>query len=274
MIGSELVSPTPDRIQGLVAIVTGGSSGIGRATCLALAQKGAYVVVVGKTASRVSEAVGAVERVAHENCVLGLVLDVRNEEEMEEMTRQTLARFGRVDVLVASAGVGRASSSRDRLIPPPVAQMSPEEWNEVVDTNLKGVFLSNRAVLPTMIRQRRGWIINVSSSPGGLYGSPYAAAYCASKFGVLGFSQSLSEEVSQFGVKVQVLLPDATDTPMLEDTGDGTAFGKVIPPARVGDFIVHLLALPQDTVLVNPLIAPLENQRRLARYAGRGRLYV
>jgi NAD(P)-dependent dehydrogenase (short-subunit alcohol dehydrogenase family) len=231
-------------------------------------------VVVGKTPSRVSDAVANVERAADENCVLGLALDVRHQEEMEEMTRQTLARFGRVDVLVASAGVGRASSSRDRLMPPPVAQMSSGEWDEVVDTNLKGVFLSNRAVLPTMIRQRRGWIINVSSSPGGLYGSPYAAAYCASKFGVLGFSESLSEEVSRFGVKVQVLLPDATDTPMLEDGGDGTVFGKVIPPARVGDFIVHLLSLPQDTVLVNPLIAPLGNQSRLSRYTGGGRPYA
>jgi NAD(P)-dependent dehydrogenase (short-subunit alcohol dehydrogenase family) len=152
--------------------------------------------------------------------------------------------------------------------------MSPGEWDEVVDTNLKGVFLSNRAVLPTMIRQRRGWIINVSSSPGGLYGSPYAAAYCASKFGVLGFSESLSDEVLQFGVKVQVLLPDATDTPMLEDGRSSTVFGKVIPPARVGDFIVHLLSMPEDTVLVNPLIAPLGNQSRPARYASGGRSYA
>jgi NAD(P)-dependent dehydrogenase (short-subunit alcohol dehydrogenase family) len=269
-----MVPLTPCHIQGQVAIVTGGSSGIGRASCLALARKGASVVVVGKTPSRVFDAVAEVERAAHENCVLGLVLDVRHEEEMEEMSRRTLARFGRIDVLVASAGVGRASSSRDRLMPPPVAQMSSGEWDEVIDTNLKGVFSSNRAVLPTMIRQRRGWIINVSSSPGGLYGSPYAAAYCASKFGVLGFSESLSEEVSQFGVKVQVLLPDATDTPMLEDGGDGTVFGKTIPPGRVGDFVVHLLSMPEGTVLVNPLIAPLGNQSRPARYAGGGRPYA
>src|SRR5438874_11688427 len=104
---SDLVPPRTRRLAGQVAVVTGGSSGIGRATCLALAQEGANIVVVGKTAPRVFDAVAEVKSVGDENCVLGLVLDVRREEEMEQMSRETLAHFGRVDVLIASAGIGR-----------------------------------------------------------------------------------------------------------------------------------------------------------------------
>jgi NAD(P)-dependent dehydrogenase (short-subunit alcohol dehydrogenase family) len=253
-----MAPPKTGRLIGQVAIVTGGSSGIGRATCMALVREGAFVVIVGKTRSRVTDTAAELEQVGGEDAALGLVFDVRCEKDMEEMTRQTVIRFGRVDILIACAGIGRGKSY-GRLLPYPVAQMPAQEWDEVVDTNLKGVFLSNRAVLPAMISQRRGSIINISSARGGRYGTPYAAAYCASKFGVVGFSESLAEEVRPFGVKVQVLLPDAIDTPMLDEQGKGNIFGKTMQPAHVADFIVHLLSMPEDTVLLHSVITSFGN---------------
>lgn len=261
------------RLKEQVAIVTGGSSGIGRATCLALAREGAYVVVVGKTPSRVTGVVAEVNRVGGEKTVLGLVLDVRIEKDMDEMARQTLSRFGRVDILIACAGIARGGSSK-RLLPYPVVQMPIQEWDEVLDTNLRGVFLSNRAVLPAMMSQRRGSIVNVSSARGGRYGSPYVAAYCASKFGVVAFSQALAEEVSQFGIKIQVVLPDVTDTPMLGEAVGAASLENLLPASRVGDFIVHLLSQPEDTILLNPLITALGNCHRPVWSRGGGHFYA
>jgi 3-oxoacyl-[acyl-carrier protein] reductase len=247
-------------LQGRVAIVTGGSSGIGRAICVALARAGMYVVVVGRDCTRVSQTVAEINEGNTTTETLGLVLDVGSEENMEEMRRQTLARFGKIDVLVASAGIWRDPQKAKKL-PSPVVTLPVDEWDEVLRTNLRGVFLSNRAVLPSMIAQHRGTIINISSSPGGLYGNPYASAYCASKFGVIGLSQSLAEEVSDYGVKVYVMLPDRVDTPMLGLLGKAR-LGESLPPGRVAEFIRYLLMLPDDTILCHPLIAPMMNPDR------------
>jgi NAD(P)-dependent dehydrogenase (short-subunit alcohol dehydrogenase family) len=185
---------------------------------------------------------------------LGLTLDTRCEWDMSEMVRGTLARFGRIDVLVCCAGIGKGPGS-NRLVPLPVAQLPIEEWDAILDTNLKGTFLSNRAVLPTMIRRGRGDIINVSSAQGGRRGQPFAAAYSASKFGVVGLSEALAREVEPLGVRVQVVLPDLTDTPMLHDTRLPHRLGPTIPAERVAAWIAHLVALPDDGLLIGPVIA-------------------
>jgi 3-oxoacyl-[acyl-carrier protein] reductase len=244
------------RLAGAVAIVTGGSSGIGRATALALAREGARVVVVGRHRVRLEETVAAIG----ETVAFSLRLDVTREEDMEEMPRQTLARFDRIDILVAAAGVQRGPRSGGHL-PYAVAAMPVEEWDAVVGTNLKGVFLSNRAVLPAMMARHRGWIVNIASSRGALYGNPYAAAYCASKFGVVGLSESLAEEVRAAGIKVTAVLPDVVDTPILGRLGRAR-LGESIPPDRVADLVVHLVTLPDDVVLRDPLIAPMLNSER------------
>jgi NAD(P)-dependent dehydrogenase (short-subunit alcohol dehydrogenase family) len=191
---------------------------------------------------------------------LGLLLDVGSEEDMEEMRHKTLARFGKIDILVASAGIWRGPW-KAKSLPSPVATLSVDEWDEVLRTNLRGIFLSNRAVISAMMAQHRGTIINISSSPGGLYGNPYASAYCASKFGVIGLSQALAEEVSDYGVKVYVVLPDRVDTPMLGLLGR-SRLGESLPPGRVAEFVRYLLMLPDDTILCSPLIAPVMNPDR------------
>jgi NAD(P)-dependent dehydrogenase (short-subunit alcohol dehydrogenase family) len=240
------------RFRQRVAIVTGGSSGIGRATCVALAREGARVCVIGRNTGRLEETVASLAPAAGDGH-LALRLDVRREEDMAQMAARTLERFGRIDILVASAGISLNTSStlksRAAVVDLPLAA-----WDEIIDTNLRGMFLANRAVLPAMIEQEAGEIVNVSSSLGTTSGWAYASAYCASKFGVMGLSEALAEEARDFGVRVQVMVPDAVDTPMLQ--ASHLAVVRALTPERVADCILEMLAAPEDTILVNPMIEP------------------
>src|SRR5262249_45956761 len=134
---------------------------------------------------------------------------------------------------------------------------------EVIETNLKGVFLSNRAVLRTMIEQRQGQIVNVSSTAG-RQGKAFDSAYCASKFGVIGLSESLAEEVSRYGIRVHVVLPDAVDTPLWRQNEPLPNPEAKLAPARVANLIMFLLTLPPDTILREPVIASFGPRRRSA----------
>jgi NAD(P)-dependent dehydrogenase (short-subunit alcohol dehydrogenase family) len=211
-------------------------------------------VVVGRDRTRLEETIALIRENGPSPDVMALALDVRSEVDMEEMARSTMERHGRIDYLVAAAGVGTAWTRRG-MPPRGVASLSGAEWDEVVDTNLKGVFLSNRAVLPIMIGQGSGSIVNVSSARGARRGQPFAAAYSASKQAALGLSQALAEEVSSYGIRVSSLLPDATDTPMIERSRHLATRGSM-PPERVAAMIRLLLTLPDRVVLPDPLIAP------------------
>jgi NAD(P)-dependent dehydrogenase (short-subunit alcohol dehydrogenase family) len=144
-------------------------------------------------------------------------------------------------VLIAAAGIGRAPLGGGR-IPPPVAQMSTTEWDTVVNTNLTGTFLTNRAVLPAMIACGGGDIVNFSSARAGRHGEPFASAYCASKFAILGLSAALREEAAAYGIRVTSVLPDATRTPMI---GTSRSFGPAMSAEQVADLIVRLVRLPR-----------------------------
>jgi 3-oxoacyl-[acyl-carrier protein] reductase len=237
------------RLQGQVAIITGGSAGIGRATSLALAREGARVSIVGRNWPRIAETVAELEGTTQRTDFMGLALDVCREQESEEMVQKTLDRFGRVDILVTCAGILRARGSSLKTL----RDMSVEEWDEVLETNLKGVFLTNRAVLPQMMHQHRGDIINLSSTSG-RKGLAYDSAYCASKFGVIGLSEALAEEAREYGIRVQVVLPGAIDTPMWGQNGPLPRPPELLPTARVADLIVCMLTLAKDVILVSPAI--------------------
>ena len=140
--------------------------------------------------------------------------------------------------------------------------MSLEEWRFVIDTNLTGTFLSNRAVLNQMIGQKQGDIINFSSVSG-RQGRAFDSAYCSTKFGIIGLSESLAEEVGGFGVRVQTVLPDAVDTPLWDQNGPAAMRAPAtLAPERVADFVCFLLELPRDTYLLNPVVATFKGRRR------------
>jgi NAD(P)-dependent dehydrogenase (short-subunit alcohol dehydrogenase family) len=217
---------------------------------------------------RVQETVEEIERHEGTPTSIGLALDICREDEIERMARQALEMFGQIDILIACAGTLRGVRGWPRQL----VDLSAEEWDEVLNINLKGVFLSNRAVLPTMIRQRRGNIINVSSTSG-LKGLAYDSAYSASKFGVIGLSEAVAEEVRQFGVRVQVLLPGAVDTPMWRQGDAIPHLDRALPGERIADIILYMLTLPEDTVLSGVSITPLQVlERNLGRpYRNYGR---
>ena len=233
-----------------VAIVTGASSGIGRATCVALARTGAQIVAVGRDERRLAATASLVREAGCESPLV-LALDVRSEADMQQMSACTMERFGRIDALVHAAGILRAPGATLRML----SQLAADEWDEVVDINLRGTFLANRAVLPAMLAARRGDIVNLSSRSGRA-GIAFDAPYCASKFGVIGLSEAIADEVRHFGVRVQVLAPGKFDTDVLRQTGPLPQPGDIPPPERVADAIVWMLSMPADTRLLNPVIEP------------------
>jgi NAD(P)-dependent dehydrogenase (short-subunit alcohol dehydrogenase family) len=252
---------------GRVAVVTGGGSGIGRAVAIALSRAGASVVVVGRTLERLEETVAEAQRhsAVGARC-LALTADVRREEDMTAVADRVVEGLDRIDMLVASAGILRAMNSG----PKPVTKLTVEEWQEVLHTNLRGTFLSNRAVLPAMIRQKHGEIVNLSSTSG-LRGFAYDAPYCASKFGIIGMSEALREEVRRYGIRVQILLPGPVDTDIWAQNRPVPPPEMTLPVDRVTEMVLYLLDLPRDTTLVNPVIIPLRPHRRPAwRSAGPG----
>jgi 3-oxoacyl-[acyl-carrier protein] reductase len=258
------MSEAPGPLHDQVSIVTGGGGGIGRATCLALAGAGARVVAVDLDPARLAATVAAGAGGGVARGTLALPLDVSREVDMEEMARRTLDTFGQIDILVACAGILRGPGVKS---PRPLAQVTGEEWDAVIGVNLKGTFLSNRAVLPAMIRQRRGQILNVSSTSG-RRGRAFDAVYCASKFGVVGLSESLAEEVRHHGIRVQVVLPDAVDTPLWEQNGPIGPPPDALTPERVADLLTYMLSLPGDAVLQGPVIAPFRGRRRRGHRPG------
>jgi len=253
------------QLDGQICVVTGGTVGIGRAACLLLAKQGACLVIVGRNRDRLEATALEVERQGHGRPVT-FCGDVRREQDMENMAATAVQRCGGIDVLIASAGILRARGSSLKTL----AQMSLSEWNEVVDTNLRGVFLSNRAVLPTMIRQRRGQIINLSSTSG-RKGYAFDTAYCASKFGVIALTEALAQEVRPYGIRVQALLPGAIDTPMWDQNGPIRRPEFALPARRVAELVIHLLVTAPDTVVVSPVIEPFGKPARdgwLDRFPG------
>lgn len=264
----ELTMPNPyssaaENLRGKVVIITGGTGGIGLATAHAVAALGAAVVIADLDPDRVAEVAADVARIGAEAGspgAMGVAIDVRQEADHARMVQATLERFGgRIDALIHCAGILRKRGTGPKLM----VDVDVEEWDDVVGVNLKGTFLANRAVLPTMIAARSGLIVNISSVQG-LQGRAYDGPYCASKFGVIGLSQAVADEVKSYGVKVQALMPAAIATPMWQQNLPAPMPGDALPPERVADLIVFMLLQPDDTMIVGPVIAPLGARRRRA----------
>ena len=240
-----------------VIIITGGASGIGLACARQLAGLGSKVALVDLNDENLKTARASLIETGSDSAeILPLALNVTSEQDMQRMAEATVAAFGRIDALIACAGILRVGKQLKTI-----ADTSINEWDTIIRTNLTGTFLSNRAVLKQMAAQKTGDIINMSSTSG-QQGRPFDGPYCASKFGIIGLSESLEKEVSRIGIRVQTVLPDAVETPLWEQNGPAALKpGHTLAPERVADLIVYLLSLPRDTYVLNPVIAPLQTRR-------------
>ncbi|MEK6665748.1 MAG: 3-oxoacyl-[acyl-carrier-protein] reductase [candidate division NC10 bacterium] len=189
-------------LEGRVAIITGGSRGIGRAVAQCLAEDGASVVVSGLDPARLEAATKELEGFGAP--VLGVVADVARREDVERLVDQTKDRFARIDVLVNNAGI-----TRDALL----VRMKDEDWDRVLDVNLRGAFLMMRAVAKVMMRQKGGRIINITSAAGAM-GNPGQANYSAAKAGLIGLTKSAARELSRWGILVNAVAPGLIETDM------------------------------------------------------------
>ncbi|AIF84628.1 dehydrogenase of unknown specificity, short-chain alcohol dehydrogenase like [Candidatus Nitrososphaera evergladensis SR1] len=212
----------------VTAIVTGSGRGIGRATALLLAKKGVNVVVCSRTKSEVDDTVDETRKF-HEG-VLGVVCDVGVASLVDSLAKKAVARFGQIDILVNNAGIFYIKKLVDT---------SEKEWDDTMNSNLKSAFLCSKAVLPHLTKT--GTIINVSSGAGKT-GFENLSAYCASKFGMMGLTESLSWEV-QNGVRVMAICPGEVDTRMQES--DPVYYrqnrSRMLKPEQVAEKIAEMI---------------------------------
>jgi 3-oxoacyl-[acyl-carrier protein] reductase len=211
-------------LEGKVSLVSGASRGIGRAIACALAAQGAHVVLGARDTAKLAEAVG--EITAAGGLAEALALDVADRASVEAAIAHVLSAHGRIDHLVNNAGV-----TRDNLL----LRMKDAEWQEVLSTNLTGVFLCTQAVLKPMVRQRSGRIVSITSVVG-LGGNAGQANYAASKAGIVGFTKSVAREVASRGITANAVAPGFIETDMTAAMSDKAREAVVgaVPMGRVG----------------------------------------
>lgn len=231
-------------LAGQVAIVTGAGRGIGRAVAWRLAQDGAAVVLAART--RAELAALATEIRDAGGRALAVPTDVTQDAAVEALVDRAVAELGRVDVLVTAAGVGAFG---------PVASAKPTDWDQMLAVNLRAVMVCCRAVLAPMGRQRQGTIVNIASVAAAR-AIPGAAAYSATKAGVVAWSRVLADEVRGEGIRVGVLLPGAVDTSLWDAIPGAPDRRRMLTPDDVARAVLLILTLPPRATLEEVTLLP------------------
>ena len=230
-------------IQHQVAVVTGAGRGIGRAIAIELAQLGARVVLVARSQSDLEETGRTIGPSASV-----MPADVRSKEELRRVFGQTAAVYGPVDILVNAAGLGIFGR---------VVDYKDEDFATVIDTNLRGIFYTSRFVLPSMIERGKGHIINIASIAGKV-GSATRAVYCASKFGVIGFTESLAEEVRQYGIRASIICPGSTDSGFNPANHAGKARDKMLHPSDIAHAVRTIVTQEPNSFISEIVLRPTQ----------------
>lgn len=225
-------------LKNRIAIITGGASGLGRETAHYLIDEGVSVVIADVNEKNVDAVVAELREAGGR--AEGLVVDVRQYEDCERMVALAKEKFGGVDLLVASAGV---SDGRFFI------ETQPPDWDRMLDINIRGVMNSNRAVIPTMIEQKRGAIVNIASEAG-KFGEKRMVVYAASKGAVMGFTKALATEMGRYQVRVNAVCPGVTRTPMTAGYSDEIVkkmeraypLGRLGRPEDIASVITFLLS--------------------------------
>lgn len=232
------------KLKDQVAIVTGAGRGIGRAVALAFSREGATVALAARTVSELETVATQIKSRAGRALVIPT--DVTSEASVAALVEKVLADFKKVDILLTAAGVATFS---------PLVDTKPEEWDRMLAVNLRGVFLSCRAVLPPMMTERRGTIINIVSVAA-KRAIPGNAAYAASKHAVLGLTQVLAEEMRPHGIRVGALCPGAVDTPLWDSVPNAPERSRMLRPEDVAEAALLMASLPPGASLEDLTLLP------------------
>src|SRR6478609_2408745 len=219
-------------LKGKVALITGAGKGIGRSTAIELAKEGVNIGLIARTESDLKAVASELE--AFDVQVAYATADVSSMEEVNAAVEHLHTKLGATDILINNAGIGKFGS---------FLELDPDEWKQIIDVNLMGVYYVTRAVLPQLIEKNGGDIINISSTAG-QKGAPVTSAYSASKFGVLGLTESLALEVRKHNIRVTALTPStvATELAYKENLTDGNP-DKVMQPEDLAEIMVAQLKL-------------------------------
>jgi NAD(P)-dependent dehydrogenase (short-subunit alcohol dehydrogenase family) len=237
-----------------VAIVTGGNSGIGRATAIALAREGAKVTVAARRASEGEETVRLIKEVGSD--AIFVKTDVAIENDVRSLVEKTVDTFGRLDYAVNNAGIGEKMT--------PLVEQTSEKFDQIMNTNVRGIWLSMKYEIPKMIKNGGGAIVNTSSGAG-LVGFPQMSVYIASKHAVLGLTKSAALEYAKSGIRINAIAPGGVETDMLMQTvGDDHRFletfrsmhpiGRIGRPEEIANAVVWLLSDSASFVLGHTLL--------------------
>jgi 3-oxoacyl-[acyl-carrier protein] reductase len=215
------------------ALVTGSGRGIGKELAILLAKKGLNLVLCSRTKSEIDSAASSIESTSNSQ-VISRVCDVSISSQVNDLIKESLNKFGHIDALINNAGITYVKKLVDT---------TEQEWNQTLDINLKGVFLFSKAILPTMISNNFGVIINVCSGAGKV-GFEDISAYCASKFGMIGLSESLSLEIAKYNIRIMSICPGEVATKMQENV-DKNYYElnkhKMLHPKIVAEKIVDMI---------------------------------
>ena len=223
------------RLEGKVAIITGASEGIGRATALALAAEGARVAVTARRSEELDKLVGEIEAMGGD--AFATAGDARLEAEVDRIRRQVLGHYPHVDILVNNVGIAKYA---------PLDQITVEDYDWMMDTNMRSTFLFTKSFFPGMVERHQGWIVFVASVSG-LMGLPNETGYAASKHAQVGFARALDHEAYKSGVKVSVIAPGGVNTRHAFGTGRAPGDGRLnnyLAPTDVAEAVVFAVTQP------------------------------
>lgn len=230
-------------LAGRVAVVTGGSRGIGLAIAQALAASGSNLAITARHAGALRQ---AARRLAAQNItVLSESCDVGDPKAVENLFRAIRKRFGKVDILINNAGMAHPLAAVEKL--------PWETWQQVIETNLSGLFLVTQSALPLMTRGST-IVNNLSVASKQVFKG--MSAYCASKFGALGFTEALREEVRERGIRVVALIPGAVDTEIWNQFWPEAPRERMVSPATIAHAVLHVVSLPKEAVISELMIGP------------------